>query len=304
MLNFIKSLNKLVEGLLFLVLPVIVFYWALTLLSPNIVAPFVAILGGIFNPVIDPFRPYITYKVNYDNMTVDYTVLLFAFLVMFTAFLCTINGHILNFIEKISKKAAAKQKEQEIIKQREVERQEYINEINKNKTIYTVLKLTKNAPNESYLIKEDGSDFFSQGIVDSYEKTIKDAYLKYEGIHKTNKTDEENANCFIFYDIEKFLNYLVYLQDKVEEVNKGMLDLNVRFDYQVACHCSYSDASAEIDFDITSKILNLSANKEILLSELLTNRLNLLEDKYFNLLSRGIYLLNDKQIDVFRIEFN
>ena len=100
------------------------------------------------------------------------------------------------------------------------------------------------------------------------------------------------------------MQFLPYLTERIEEINKGMLDLNVKFSYKTACHCSITDASAGVDFNITSKILNLCGDKEILLSELLKNRLDLTENKNFKLNSRGIYLIKDKQMDVFKIQFN
>ena len=304
MLKFLKKANKLIEGVLFLVLPVVVFYWSLTLVNLDIVKPLISALGSVIDPFIDPIRPFITYSNNYDNMTVDYTILIFATILMCTAFLFTLNGNILDYIDTTLEKVKEKKLQREKIKQQEEERQAYVQEINRNRTIYVILKLIKNAPNEAYLVKDESNDFFSAGIIESYERSIKEAYLKFGGETYNKFSNEENLNCFIFYDINKFLHYLPYLMDRVEEVNKGMLELNIKFDYQVACHCSYSEASAEVDLGITHKILNLAGSKEILLSELLKCRLDTLCDRDFKLFSRGIYLLNDKQMDVYKIQFD
>ena len=113
-----------------------------------------------------------------------------------------------------------------------------------------------------------------------------------------------NLNSYIFTDINKFVAFLLFFKERVEEVNKGMQDLNIKFDYKIACHCSFSDASTSVDFEITSKILNLCHPKDILVSELLQNRLTLSENNNIKLFSRGIYLMNDKQMDVFKLKFD
>lgn len=304
MFKLLKDFNKIIEGILFLILPIIVFYWSLTLLNIDIVRPLIAAVGLIIDPLIEPFRPYISYSMSYENMTVDYTVLLFAAGVLCTAFLFTVNGAVLQFIEDKCNEIDNIRRHKENLKQEEEERQAYIRTLNKNRTIYVIFRLIKNAPKESYLLKEGKQDFFSGGIIESYEKSVLEAYLKFGGEKRENTTDTENAECFIFYDIYKFLKFLPFLIERINEVNKGMFDLNVKFDYKIAAHCAYSDASAEADFSITSKILNLASSKEILLSELLKCRIDTLENQNFILLSQGIYLLNDKQTDVFKIEFS
>lgn len=300
-MKFLKAANKFIEGILFIIVPVIVFYWSLSLVKLDIVKPLIAILGSVIEPFVFPFRPFITYVVDYDNFSVDYTVLFFAGIILCAAFVFTINGFILNFIDEKIEESVIEHKNKERLKQVEEEKQEYIKEVNRNKTIFVILKLIKNKPHASYLIKEDESDFFSGGLVESYENSISTAYLKYGG---TSYKNTDDYRYFIFTDLSRFLEYLPFLMNRVEEVNKGMLDLNIRFDYKIACHCAYSDGSADTDFEITSKILNLCDSKEILLSELLKNRLDLRENKNFKLFSRGIYLINDKQMDVFKLQYN
>jgi len=50
--------------------------------------------------------------------------------------------------------------------------------------------------------------------------------------------------------------------------------------------------------------LNLCGDKEILLSEILKSRLGIIENKNFKLYSRGIYLIKDKQMDVFKFKLD
>ncbi|OGH95940.1 MAG: hypothetical protein A2039_02735 [Candidatus Melainabacteria bacterium GWA2_34_9] len=303
MIKLLKGLFKLIEGILFIFLPIVVFYWSLTLINLDVVRPFITILGSFIDPLILPFKSYLEYKITYENdYTVDYTILFFAVMILCTAFIFTLIGRILDFINNIIEKIQNKIKMQDVIRKKQEEKQAYINEVTKNNTIYVVLKLTRNQTKEAYLIKSEDADFFSVGLVDSYESSLKNVYKKFNGKNFGRLGGTNGLNNYIFTDINKFLEYLPFFMERIEEVNKGMQDLNIKFSYEIACHCSYSDASAQVDLDITSTILNLCGDREILLSELLKSRLGVTENKTFKLYSRGIYLIKDKQMDVFKFK--
>ena len=305
MIKFLKGISKLIEGILFIFLPIVVFYWSLTLINLDIVKPFITLLGSFIDPLILPFKSYLEYKIIYENdYTVDYTILFFAVMILCLAFMFTIFGNILDFINNIIEKIQNKVKMKEVIRKKQEEKQSFINEVTKNNTIYVVLKLTKNQTKESYLVKGEEDDFFSVGLVDSYETSLKNVYKKFNGKPFGRLGGTSGLNNYIFTDINKFLEYLPFFMERVEEVNKGMKDLNIKFSYAIACHCSYSDASAQVDFDITSAILNLCGDREILLGELLKSRLGVIENNNFKLYSRGIYLIKDKQMDVFKFKLS
>lgn len=304
MLKLFKGLNKFIEGILYVFIPIIVFYWSLTLVNLDIIRPLVIVIGVFIEPLMHPLKNYITFIVHYDGFSVDYTILVFAGLILAIAVLFTINGNILTFIEIIIEKIKYEAKIKDRKRKAKETEEEYIKEINKNRTIYVLLKLTRNQVRESYLIKDDGNDFFSVGLIDSYENSIYEFYKKFSGKPCGIIGGVNNQRGFIFTDINDFLKFLPYLSERIEEINKGMLDLNTVFTYKTACHCSLTDANADIDLDITAKILNLCGNKEILLSELIKERLELTENKNFKLYSRGIYLINDKQMDVFKLIYN
>ena len=305
MIKFLKGISKLIEGILFIFLPIVVFYWSLTLINLDIVKPFITLLGSFIDPLILPFKSYLEYKIIYENdYTVDYTILFFAVMILCLAFMFTIFGNILDFINNIIEKIQHKVKMKEVIRKKQEEKQSFINEVTKNNTIYVVLKLTKNQTKESYLVKGEEDDFFSVGLVDSYETSLKNVYKKFNGKPFGRLGGTSGLNNYIFTDINKFLEYLPFFMERVEEVNKGMKDLNIKFSYAIACHCSYSDASAQVDFDITSAILNLCGDREILLGELLKSRLGVIENNNFKLYSRGIYLIKDKQMDVFKFKLS
>jgi len=303
LIKFLKNIFKLIEGILFILVPVIVFYWSLTLVNLDIVKPFIALLGSFIDPLILPFKSYIDYSITYEeNYTVNYTSLFFAVIILITGFIFILIGNILNFIEKIMDKTKLKFKKQAQLRKKQAEKQEFVNEIKKNNTFFVILKLIKNQPKESYLIKEEGNDFFSVGLVDSYETSLINIYKKFSGKAFGHLGGTNNLNSYIFTDIDKFLEFLPFFKERIEEVNKGMLDLNVKFDYKIACHCSYSDTSAQVDNEITSLILNLCGNREIIISEILKNRIEVLENNNFKLYSKGIYLIKDKQMDIFKLK--
>lgn len=301
MIKLLKNLNKLIEGILFLILPVVIFYWALSLVNLDFVKPFIVGLGSIIDPLMSPFKDFVHYTVDYDTFTVDYSILLFAGLILAAALTLTLLGHILNFIDIIIEKIQFKIKLSEDLRKKQEEKQEFINEIKKNNTFYVIVKLTRLEPKDSYLLKSENDDFFSVGLIDSYESSLANIYKKYSAKLHTNG-GYNNFNTYIFNDIGKVLEFLPFFMNRVEEVNKGMLDLNIKFDYKIVLHCSYSSTSAPVDIEIASKILNLCDNKEILLSEILKNRLDIIENPKYRLYSRGIYLINDKQMDVFKLK--
>lgn len=304
MFKFLKELNKLISGILFLILPVIIFYWTLILINLDFLKPIIFILGSFINPLMLPFKSFIEYSVKYDNFSVDYTVLFFAAITLGMAYMCTIIGHILEFIEKKVEKTKVNIEVKEKLREKQEEKQEFIKEITKNKTIYVILKLIRNDSKESYLVNDEEIDFFSVGLVDSHESSLVNLCKKYSGNIHGKLGGSTNLNNYIFTDINKFLEFLPCFITRIEEINKGMFDFNTRFDYKIACHCSYSDASIDVDFDITSNILNLCGNKEILLSELLKSRLEIIKNNKFNLYSKGLYLIKDKQMDVFKFKIN
>ncbi len=302
MIKLIKGIFRLAEGITFLFLPIVVFYWAISLINLDIVKPLTFLLGAFIDPLISPFKDYIEYSINYNSFAVNYTILIFAGMVLFAGVTLAIIGRIFEFFESISNKVSLKIKEQDVLKKKQELKMAYVKEVSKNNTLYVTLKLIKNEPKEAYLIKNDGDDFFSVGLVDSYENSLASVYKKFSGYQHSNFGGGEKIYNYIFSDINKFLEFLPFFINRVDEVNKGMIDLNIKFDYKLACHCSYSDASSDIDIDITANILNLCGNREILLSEILKSRLEIIPNLQYKLNSRGIYLIKEKQMDIFKLK--
>jgi len=302
LLKYIRNFFKFIEGLLYIYLPVVIFYWSLTLINLDVVKPFTSILGSLIDPLIEPWKWLISTKVDFEGFTIDYTILFYAGIVLVTALIFTMIGKILIKIENLTNLIANKIKQKEFLLKKRLEKEEQIKVINKNKTIFLILKLVKSQAKESYLVREGQDDFFSVGLVESYENSLLNDFKKFEGKeYKMELPHLEKA--MIFTDLDRLIEFFPFFERRIEDVNKGMLDLNIKFDYKISCHCSVSEASAEIDFEITSNILNLCGTREILMSEMLKNRLDLLQNPKFKMFSRGIYLIKDKQMDVFKFKY-
>jgi len=304
LLKLIKNFFKFIEGILYIYLPIIIFYWSLTLTNLDFVKPFTAILGSFIDPLMEPWKWLIYCKVDYDGYTIDYTLLLYAGVVLILALIFTVIGKFLIKLENFLNNIKNGLKRKELLRKKRQEKDEQIKVINKNKVIFMILKLTKSQAKETYLTREGTDDFFSVGLVDSYETSLLNDFRKFEGREYKNKNPEYLEKNIIFNDLERLIEFFPFFERRIEDVNKGMLDLNIKFDYKIACHCSLSEASADIDFEITSNILNLCGTREILLSEMLKNRLDLLQNPKFKLFSRGIYLIKDKQMDVFKFKYS
>ena len=78
LMKFFKTLNKLIEGIMWLYLPIILFYWALTLMQ----LPAVNALRGFLAQVVEPpvlfIENYFRFEFSYGNSSISYTPLVLA----------------------------------------------------------------------------------------------------------------------------------------------------------------------------------------------------------------------------------
>jgi len=304
LIKLVKKILKLTEGILIIFLPVVIFYWILSLINLDFINPITTALGSYLEPIMAPLRSFLKLKIKYNNSHVDYFIILYAIFIVMLAYILNFIGKGLSFLENTIDKVKLNIKKQERARMVEQERFEQKRELDKNNNFYVALKIIKHQPKETYLLKSSDEDVFSVGLVDSYETSIQKFCTKFSGRLYGKIVNSKNVYGIIFDDVNKLLDYLSALHPRIIEINKGMLDLNIKFEYKIACHCSYSDASADIDFDILNKIINLCGVNDILLSELLKCKLENYEySKKFRIFSRGIYLIKDKQVDLFKLGF-
>lgn len=304
MIKNLKSLCKLIEGLMWLYLPIVLFYWALTLVELNAIASLKAFIGVIVQPLIETIDNYFDFQVYFRNTEVDYTPVILAIGVAFSACLFWGGANALDVLEKKLENAKIDLLKRKESKKLEKEKEAFVEELDKNRVLYVMLKLIKIEKHDNYLIKND-KDSFSVGFIDSYETSIKNIATNFSGKSYIDFDAGAEITNFIFTDTEQFILYLIYLDEKVKEINKGTADLNTVFSYSLACSCSYSTTTAEIDFQLTNKLLNLVGKEEIFITSVLKNKLeNLNTDMSMKFESKGIYMLDNKHIDTYKLKIN
>ncbi len=303
MIKYIKTFVKIFEGLMWLYLPVVMIYWSLSLIELNAIIPLKATIGVIIMPLVIIIDKYFDFQFVFRNTEVDYTPVILAGAVTVSALLAMFASNVLDFIEEkleIARIEILKQKE---IKTKAKEKKMMAQELNRNKILYVMLKLKKVQRHETYLINND-KDSFTVGLIDSYENTIKNIAKNFSGKEYKGFDAGSEVSNFVFTDTEQFLLYLHYLNEKVKEINKGTADdLNTIFSYGVACSCSQDFATVKTDFQLTGKILNLVGSEEIFITSILKQKLkNLDTDINMKFESKGVYILDNKDFDIFKLK--
>ncbi|HSA06392.1 MAG TPA: hypothetical protein P5556_04370 [Candidatus Gastranaerophilales bacterium] len=305
-MKFLKTLNKICEGLMWLYLPIIMFYWSLTLINLSAIAPLKALFGKLVQPLVILLDKSFNFQFTFGEAQVDYTPVILAIFVALMALVFIINSKILDFVDE---KLKDLNKNLEIKKQKDIKSKEHeslLKELNKNKVIYVILKLIKIEKHESYLVKNE-NDSFSVGLIDSYEISIKNIAKNFSGKEYKDPVinSDPNLSGYIFTDVEQFIIYITYLTEKIKEINKGTADLNTVFSFSVASSCSYTTATANIDFQLANKVLNLAKAEEVLITDLLKQKLKHLNSNFsLKFESKGMYMIDNKSIDVHGLKIN
>ncbi len=303
MIKQLKNLVKMCEGLMWLYLPVVIIYWSLTLIELNAIAPLKAFLGVIVVPFASVLDDYFDFQFSFAGTDVDYTPLILAVLIAGSTFLLILTTKILDFIEERMEQTKIEMLRHKEKKQKEIEKENLIQDLDRHKVIYLLLKLEKIKKHETYLVNSE-QDAFSVGLVDSYEATIKDIANTFGGKKYRQSDTADDINNYVFTGSEQYLLYLLYLKEKIKEINKGTQDdLNTVFTYKIACSCSYDIATAETDIYLTNKMMNLVAEEEILITSTLKDKLQHLNtDVTMAFESKGYYILDDKDFDVYKLK--
>lgn len=302
MIKFLTLINRLLEGFCWLYLPIILLYWALTLITIAAIEPLKNIVGIIVQPPVRAIDEYFNFQFMLGGTEVDYTPIALAGVVTICAICSVLTTQILDFISiKINDVKMEILRKTEI-KNQQKEKEAYLQELERNKTIYMLLKLEKVQKHESYLVQQE-EDIFSKGMIESYETSIKNMAKNFAGVEYKNFENKNGAVCFVFNDAKKFIKYINIFTNKIPEINQGTADLNTIFSYIMACSCSYDVATAETDLIITERILNLVGKNEIYLTSLLKEKLENVEtDLNLKFESKGLYLFDKKDIEVYKMQ--
>jgi len=301
-MNLLKQSFKFIQAILLFILPLILFYWFLIVLNLAVLKPFTAILGFVLDPFIAVVRNFISYKLSYNGVKVDFTPLLAGGAILVFYFIFSIFDNFVDNVEKTFNKTREKIKETDKKKHQDEMQRNYLEALAQNKIIYLVLKLRTNETTSAYLCnKED--DIFSEGITNTVTSSIIESSENYNSKRYQEFKGKDNTYNFIFYNITDAIDYSFFIYNRVQEANKNVIDPSVRINFTIACNCSYSEDSAELDFEITRKILNLGGNSEIITSELFMEKYKALKDET-NLLfiSKGIYEVNEKHLEIFQLK--
>ncbi len=303
-MNFLKTINKLIEGLLWLYLPLVLFYWIITPVSFSPVLALRGYLAVIIEPLIIALDNNFNFSFFYADEDISYTPLVLAGLVVLAAIATIVNAKILDVIEEIAIKFKIKIDQKTLQSKKEKEKQNFQEELARNKTIFLALKVIKVQKHEEYLVKSDDGPF-SAGLIESYQTSIVSLAKKFSGKEYTKFEASPDVYNFIFTDEERFLQYLKYLDRRIKEINKGTAELNNVFNYEIACSCGYSMVTAEKDFALTGSMLKLCAHDETLITDTLKNKLQAFNDK-FNLKfhPKGLYILNEQNVEVHKLKIN
>ncbi len=303
-MKFLKTLIKIFEGLLWLYLPLVILYWVIMPVEFSFIKALRGFLGIFIEPLLLPLNSNYDFVFKYDNQGLSYSALVLAGLVIVTALLAMASVKLIEIIEENIFQLKIKMSRREIEKEKEKEVQSVQEELNKNKIIYLILKIIKAQEHEEYLVKADDSPF-SIGLVDSYQTSIVNLAQKFSGKEYTKFNAGTDIYNFIFTDEERLLQYLKFLRQRINEINKGTAELNTTFSYEVACSCGYSLVTADTDLSVTSKILKLCGDREVLITEVLKNKISRLKDLFdIKIAPKGLYMLDEHQVDIHLLSFN
>ncbi|EKE02717.1 MAG: hypothetical protein ACD_20C00342G0001 [uncultured bacterium] len=298
----LKGLVKLIEALSLFLVPVVVFYWFLTLVNLQAIKPLIAILGQIFLPFLSFIKTFTSFEVQYEEVMVDFApfVLAGALVAIFLVF----SGleKILDSTELAMKKRKKKIQEALEREQQDLQRMKYLEELARNKVTYLTLKFRQKETENAYLYV-GREDIFGEGILGTLINDMLNKSKDHNGKKTNTFPDEDGTYSFIFYNLTDAIDYAFFVHNKVMEINKEVLDLSKRFHYGIACHCAYCESTEKTNLDVTKKFLNLGGENEIIVSELFKKKYD--EHKEATNLvfeSKGIYNIDSSQAEVFELK--
>ncbi|MFH0702287.1 MAG: hypothetical protein V2B14_01955 [bacterium] len=301
-MKFIKEFIKFIEGILLLLVPIMVFYWFLYTINLKVLTPLILILGNLFNPVISIVKLYGNFQMVSNDTTIDFAPLIAAVVVLISSFVFSGLEKFLCILEQKVNQEKIKAKQDEEKKQLELEKIKYLNGLAKNRIAYFVLKFNKKACSSSYLYSNNEDDFSVEKWFEAVINGIFDASVGFKA--KRYKELEQNSDryYFVFYSILDVIKYSSYLFNRIKEVNNEFAKQGMNLSASIACHCSYSEDTAHSDFSITSKILNLGGENEMLVSELFKNKYDILEEEVdLKVISKGVYHIENNQIEIYQV---
>jgi uncharacterized protein YggT (Ycf19 family) len=300
-MRFFKGIVKLLETILVLTIPILLFYWFISVINLQFLKPFEALLGSIFMPFLSFIKSYNNFTMMYEGVEIDFTPLVLAAALLATFFVSLGLEKVLDIIESAIIHFKNKSKEIEKVHNNELQRNKYIEELAKNKVTYLTLKFHQKQGSNAYLYANK-EDIFGEGLLSTMLNDVIIKSKEYKAKDYKSSDIEKEMYSLIFYSITNAIDYAFYVCNKVEEINREVMDQDKKLYFKISCHCSYTEITAIKDFHIATKILNLSGNNEISVSELFKNKYEALKETT-NIVfdSKGIYNIDDQQMEIFSL---
>jgi len=303
-MKFMIWICRFLEGALLFFVPVVILYWILATTDIPALSPITNLLGQFLSPLLNFTRGFVNYKIHFNGDVIDSVPLFLSFIVLLFSFLFFIAGRVLSHLDDALYVVQTKAKADEIRRHSEKTKIKFLEELAKNKVVYFVLKFRKKDSSFSYLYQED-DDPFSEGIFNNLINGAVDYSNHFSGKRWKGEGNTQDDYKFLFYNITDAIDYAFYINNKVQEINKDILDMSKKLHYKIACHCSYSELTADKDFAVTERIIELCGENEILVSTLFKNKYNALkEETNIKFDSKGIYNVNEEQIEVFHLQIS
>jgi hypothetical protein len=301
-MRFLKTIVKIIEAILLLMIPLAMFYWFFSSINLYYIKPFAAILGIIFEPAIALIRPYFHYQGVYNDVIINFDPFFLALVLIALFFIFSGAEKALDNLEELFEHTSNRVKRNKEKKQAELFKIKHMEEMERNKITYMVLKFKKKETKSAYLYSRN-SDLFSGGL---FNTMINDAIAKskdYKGKYEKNENGENVTYNFVFSNIDDAIDYAFYINSKTKDINKEVLDQGEKLYYSVVCHCSQTEVTANSDHEMLRKMLTFGGDNEILVSELFKNTYEALKEES-NLLfrSKGIYIMNNAEVEIFTLK--
>lgn len=300
-MRFLRVFINIIQGIFLFLIPVIIFYWFLITLNLDMLKPFSALLGSFLDPFIEFVRRFASYEISYEGVTNDITPIIASFIILSGYFLLCGAEKTIDFAENKYLETQIKAKKQRDKKEAEIQKMQYLEDLAKNRVVYLDLKFHQQESRAAYLYSND--DIFSEGLVNVALDGVIESSLRYKGKKYENPDNPNGVFSFIFYDITDAIDFTFHVFNRTNEINKEIIDKSKKMSFSTSCHCSYSEENAPETFTIVQKLLNLAGENEILVSELFKNKYEALkEESNLKFISKGIYIINDDQMEVFEIK--
>lgn len=305
MIKILKRINKFLEGLSILLVPIILFYWFLKIIDISALKTVAAMLEYFLNPLLFVVKIFGDFQINYDNKLIDLTPFILASALFIIFFMFSAIEKMLNRMESGLKEAQIKATELKDKKMQEIMREKYLHNLATNRIIFLVLALNKKETETSYLLpKEDGKeDLFTEGMLNKMISKVVNEIDKYNGRKYEKFEGEDGTFRYIFQEVTEAIDFAFFVHNMIFNINKEFLDFSEKMSFIIGVHCNQTEDYAEQDFLTTTKILRLGNPNEIIVSELFKNKYEALKaESNLEFNSYGIYSLNSENIEVFKLK--